>query len=72
MASSNGKGRWGAGDYTVFIGGVDMSNKTSVDAGKAYGMSVTLNVRPVPEPSTWAMGALGCLVLALGWNRRRK
>jgi len=66
------QGALGAGDYTVFIGGVDMANKTSVEAGKAYGMSVTLNVRPVPEPSTWAMGALGSLVLALGWKRRRK
>ena len=60
------------GDYTVFIGGVDRANKTSVDAGKAYGMSVTLNVSPVPEPSTWALGGLGALALLLGWNRRSR
>lgn len=63
------QGALGAGDYTVFVGGVDIANKTSVDAGKAYGMSVTLNVSPVPEPSTWALGGLG--VLALAWARNR-
>lgn len=60
------------GNYTVFIGGVDRANKTSVDAGKAYGMSVTLHVSPVPEPSTWALGGLGALSLLLGWNRRSR
>lgn len=60
------------GNYTVFIGGVDMANKTSVDAGKAYGMSVTLHVSPVPEPSTWALAGLGALALVLGWNRRSR
>ena len=60
------------GDYTVFIGGVDRANKTSVDAGKAYGMSVTLSVSPVPEPSLWALCGLGALALLLGWNRRSR
>lgn len=66
------QGWLGPGDYTVFIGGSDASNKVSVDAGKAYGMAVTVAVNPVPEPSTWALGLLGALALGLGWLRPRR
>lgn len=66
------QGWLGPGDYTVFIGGSDASNKVSVDAGKAYGMAVTVAVNPVPEPSTWALGLLGALALGLGWLHPRR
>ena len=37
-----------AGDYTVFIGGNDIANKTSDTALSAYGMAVTFSVSPTP------------------------
>ena len=49
----------GPGDYTVFVGGDDISNKGTLNASKAYGMSFT--VAAVPEPETWAMLLAGAL-----------
>jgi hypothetical protein len=59
-----------AGDYTIIIGGNDIANKTSPDAGLLYGISATLNVTPVPEPRTWALLVTG--VGALAWTVRRR
>jgi hypothetical protein len=67
----NVQGMLGAGDYTVFIGGTDLSNKASVDAGRAYGMWVSLAASPVPEPSTYALGGMGALLFIVGMNRRQ-
>ncbi len=40
-----------AGDYTVFMGGNDIANKTSGTALSAYGVSATLSVTPAPSLS---------------------
>lgn len=37
-----------AGDYTIFIGGNDIANKTSNTALSAYGIAATLTVSPAP------------------------
>jgi len=37
-----------AGDYTIFIGGNDIANKTSGTALSPYGISATLSVMPAP------------------------
>lgn len=68
----NLQGVLGAGDYTVFVGGADLASKGSVDAGRAYGMSVSLAVSPVPEPSTYALGGLGVLLVVMGRCRRQR
>lgn len=52
----------GPGDYTVFVGGVDLANKGSANAIKGYGLS--LNVSAVPEPSTWLLMLAGVPLLA--------
>ena len=59
----------GPGDYTVFVGGNDITNKGSANAAKAYGMS--FNVAAVPEPETWAMLLAGLSVIAMRARRRR-
>ncbi len=60
-----------AGDYTLFVGGNDIANKFSADAGKAYGVSVELaTVTPVPEPATAALVATGVGLLLMA--RRKK
>lgn len=44
----------GPGDYTVFVGGDDITNKSSLTASSAYGLS--LSVSAVPEPNAaWLM-----------------
>jgi hypothetical protein len=64
-----------AGDYTILVGGNDLANKLSADAGKAYGLSLTLAVgpslTPVPEPASAALVALGAGALLLKARRRR-
>lgn len=58
----------GPGDYTVFVGGNDITNKGTANAAKAYGMS--FNVAAVPEPETWAMLLAGLSLVALRARRR--
>lgn len=64
------QGQLGAGDYTVFVGGVDLANKTSSDATLTYGMTASLTVATVPEPATWAIGSIGVIGL-LALRRQR-
>jgi hypothetical protein len=52
----------GPGDYTVFVGGMDLANKGSANAARAFGVS--LNVSAVPEPSTWLLLLAGVPLLA--------
>lgn len=40
-----------AGDYTIFIGGNDLSNQTSGTAAQARGISATLTITPAPALS---------------------
>lgn len=58
----------GAGDYSIFLGGDDIANKASLDAGKAYG--IALNVSAVPEPQAWLMMLAGLTGLGLLARRR--
>ncbi len=63
----------GAGAYTIFIGGNDISNKTDlVNSVKAYGLSATLSVTAVPETDTYAMLLAGLGVMVTVVRRRTK
>lgn len=59
-----------AGNYSIFVGGNDLSNLLSADAGKAYGMTATLTVSAVPEPENMALLMAGLSML--GWQVRRR
>jgi hypothetical protein len=59
----------GPGDYTIFVGGNDITNKGTLNAANRYGMSFT--VTAVPEPETWAMLLAGVSVVALRARRRQ-
>lgn len=58
-----------AGDYSIFVGGNDLANQLSANAGMAYGMIATLSVSAVPEPSQ--AGLLLAGLIGLGWQLRR-
>lgn len=64
-----------AGDYSVFVGGVNYVAQIGAMAPYPnYGLRVTLNVAavpaPVPEPETWAMLLAGLGLV--GWAARRR
>lgn len=59
-----------AGDYTIFIGGNDIANKTSGTALSGYGIAATFSVTPVPEPSAFALIGLGAVILGRVARRR--
>lgn len=60
-----------AGDYSIFVGGADYwaQNPGNPNLTKAYGMSATLSVSAVPEPSAWALMAMGAALLSLRHRR---
>jgi hypothetical protein len=60
-----------AGDYTIFIGGNDIANKTSDDFAKAYGIAATFSVTAVPEPSVLTLAAVGAFALHRAARRRQ-
>lgn len=60
-----------AGDYSLFVGGNDIANKTSPQAGSAYGLSLTLGVTPVPEPGSGTLAGLGLGALLMKARRRK-
>lgn len=59
----------GPGDYSVFIGGNDLANKTSDTAEAAFGLAATLTVNAVPEPTTGMLVLAGAAVLGLARRR---
>ena len=64
--------RLGPGDYTVFIGGNDLANKASADASLAYGLTATIAVGSVPEPSSFALALGGAALIATFRVRQRR
>jgi|694.fasta_scaffold14131_4 hypothetical protein len=54
-----------SGDYSVFVGG---ANYAGVNTNTSYGIQGTFAA--VPEPSTYALMALGAMVLAAAFRRR--
>jgi hypothetical protein len=59
----------GPGDYTVFVGGNDITAKSLANSTKAY--AFTLGVSAVPEPESLAMALVG-LVCVGGLSFKRK
>jgi hypothetical protein len=53
----------GPGDYTVYVGGIDIANKGTPEALKGYGLSLTVSA--VPEPHAALLMLLGLPLLAL-------
>jgi hypothetical protein len=60
--------RLGPGDYTVYVGGAEITNKGTANAVRSYGLS--LNVSAVPEPQTWLLMLLGAPLLARRLRRK--
>lgn len=63
-----------AGDYSVFVGGVNYVAQIGALAPyPKYGLKATLDVAaaPVPEPGTWAMLAAGLVLVGSAVRRRR-
>lgn len=60
----------GAGSYTIFVGGDDITTKSAANSAMAYG--VTLNVAAVPEPETYAMMLAGLGMVGFAGRRRRR
>lgn len=59
-----------AGDYSIFVGGNDIANKSDVlNSVRNYGLSATLSVAAVPEPTSYALMLAGISFLA--WQVRR-
>ncbi len=60
----------GPGDYTVFVGGNSLADKSLLNSTKAYAFTLGVSaVAAVPEAETWALTLAGVGVLA--WARRR-
>lgn len=59
----------GPGDYTIFVGGDDITAKSQADSLKVYGVS--LNVTAVPEPQAALLMLLGLPLLALRQRSKR-
>ncbi|MGY1488613.1 FxDxF family PEP-CTERM protein [Methylobacillus pratensis] len=61
----------GAGTYTLIVGGADYASQNDpLSLAYNYGLSTTLSVAAVPEPSTYAMLALGLGVMGFAARRR--
>lgn len=62
-----------AGDYSIFVGGAEYfgsSNNATGVSGSNFAFNTTLSVTVIPEPSTYALFALGAMVLAAACRRR--
>jgi hypothetical protein len=67
----------GPGTYSIFIGGANYGGGSAgygFDPGPFtnYGLSASLSVAAVPEPSTWALAAIGVAGAAVWGGRRRR
>jgi hypothetical protein len=61
-----------AGDYSLFVGGANYAAQL-VEAGPTYPTyGVNVSVQAIPEPSTWALIALGAGFLGLKHLKRRE
>jgi hypothetical protein len=60
----------GAGDYSLFVGGANYAAQL-IETGPTYPTyGVDVSVQAIPEPSTWALIALGAVFL--GWRTLRR
>lgn len=62
-----------AGDYSIFVGGAQYfgsSNTATGVSGSTFAFNTTLSVAVIPEPSTYALFAVGAMVLAAACRRR--
>jgi len=59
----------GPGNYSIFVGGNNISAKSLADFNKHYGISLT--VTAVPEPESYAMLLAGLGLVGLAARRRR-
>jgi hypothetical protein len=60
----------GAGTYTIIFGGADYASQNESAAAFNYGLSATLSVAAVPEPSTYAMLLAGLGLMGFAARRR--
>lgn len=61
----------GAGTYTLIVGGADYASQNDpLSLAYNYGLSTTLSVAAVPEPSTYAMLVLGLSMMGFATRRR--
>lgn len=58
----------GPGDYTIYVGGNSLADKSTADSVKRYALTLDVAVAAVPEPQSWLLMLAGTLALAL---RRR-
>jgi hypothetical protein len=68
---ANGSFSLAAGNYSVFVGGVHYVAQLFETTYPSYGLKVTLDVAPVPEPETYAMFLAGLSLLGLAVRRRK-
>jgi hypothetical protein len=64
--------RLSKGDYTVLVGGNDIANKFSTSAGSAFGVSGTITVTAVPEPTLLALATAGATLMVVFSSRNKR
>ena len=69
----SGSFKLSAGDYSIFVGGAEYfgsSNTAAGVSGSNFAFNTTLSVAVIPEPSTYALFALGAMVLTVAYRRK--
>ena len=64
-----------SGQYQITLGNSEYTDSSTIGTGPAPSMTgglITVNVAPVPEPSTWAMAAIATAALAALARRRQR
>ncbi len=64
--------RLSKGDYSVMVGGNDIANKFSTSAGSAFGVSGTITVTAVPEPTLLALATAGATLMVVFSSRNKR